>query len=218
MSAKKRTTGRRWVCPSCGSGVLAPSAPRRDDIRRYCLDCSKRTGRLVERSCPALDRERERKAETAKARRTTAAAKERAARKAAYEYLGVDLAAEAKRLWETRAMREYHGGRRVPTLVLRRRKQGYTTGHAWPSRVTMTLGGSVTTVLAVLAHELAHSAVAFDDNHGHDEVWAAVYAGAARERWGAEHFTGIRPQSGYAVDRYVGAGVRAAREADGAAS
>lgn len=46
---------RRWTCPTCGSGVLAPDAPRKDDARRYCLDCTARTGRLVQRACPALE-------------------------------------------------------------------------------------------------------------------------------------------------------------------
>lgn len=39
-----------WRCPMClESGVRAPTAMRRDDVRRFCLDCSQRTGFLVSR-------------------------------------------------------------------------------------------------------------------------------------------------------------------------
>jgi|SRR5215469_354832 len=51
----------RWTCPSCSFGVLAPSRPRRNDVRRYCLDCSKTSGRLVERVSPKLEAKREAK-------------------------------------------------------------------------------------------------------------------------------------------------------------
>ncbi len=48
----------RWKCPTCGHGLLAPQRPRRDDVRRYCLPCSSKTGKLVERVAPALDAQR----------------------------------------------------------------------------------------------------------------------------------------------------------------
>jgi len=57
----------RWRCPSCSSGVLAPSRPRKLDTRRYCLDCSKNSPRLVERVPVALEAKRkERKRSQAK--------------------------------------------------------------------------------------------------------------------------------------------------------
>lgn len=46
----------RWTCPNCSSTKLAPSKPRRDDVRRYCLACSEKTGRLVQRVCPVLQK------------------------------------------------------------------------------------------------------------------------------------------------------------------
>lgn len=229
---------RRWVCPDCGKGVNAPDRPRTDDIRRFCLPCSEKTGRLVKRTCPTLDRERSAKSEKAAAKRSAAAKRERAkaraerekaaakrareqeraeaAARASREYRGVNLDVEAERIWNTPSLVEYHRGSRLPTLDFRRRRQGYTSGRAWPWRIVMTLGGPVDEVLWVLAHELAHSAVDRRGRHGHDEVWAAAYAGAARDRWGAEHFTGIRPHRGYAVDGYVSRGIRAAREAEAA--
>ena len=33
--------------------TLAPSRPRKDDTKSYCIPCSERTGRLVRRVCPA---------------------------------------------------------------------------------------------------------------------------------------------------------------------
>jgi ribosomal protein L44E len=49
----------RWKCPTCSAGNLAPRRPRRDDVRKYCLPCSEKTGRLVEKVCAALEGKRE---------------------------------------------------------------------------------------------------------------------------------------------------------------
>lgn len=62
--AKAKT--RRWVCPTCGAGKHAPSRPRRDDVRRFCLPCSEKSGRLVERICPVNEKVRERSVESSK--------------------------------------------------------------------------------------------------------------------------------------------------------
>ena len=40
---------KRWYCPQCGSGKLAPERMREDNVLRYCLSCSETTGRLVRR-------------------------------------------------------------------------------------------------------------------------------------------------------------------------
>lgn len=62
-------TGKhRWVCPKCGSGVLAGKAPRTNATARYCLPCSAKSDTLVERTCPVLDRKREEKADRHRAR------------------------------------------------------------------------------------------------------------------------------------------------------
>ncbi len=53
----------RWKCPNCGDGILAPQRPRLDDIRRYCLPCSSKSGKLVERIAPALEAQRTRRKE-----------------------------------------------------------------------------------------------------------------------------------------------------------
>ncbi len=69
----------RWDCPNeLHPGVLAPSRPRKDDVRRYCLDCSKKTGRLTERVAPKLAKQRE-----AAEQKTRERAKKRAEKKRA---------------------------------------------------------------------------------------------------------------------------------------
>lgn len=39
----------RWNCPQCGSGKLLGKRPKKNATGRYCLDCSEKTGYLVER-------------------------------------------------------------------------------------------------------------------------------------------------------------------------
>lgn len=53
----------RWICPQCGKGKNAPSRLRKDDPRRYCLDCSGKPGvlTLVERYAPTLEKKRAKK-------------------------------------------------------------------------------------------------------------------------------------------------------------
>ena len=65
MTAKR--TGRvRWTCPLCSKGALGPTRPRKNNAVRYCLPCTAKTGKLVERICPALENKRQRKAEAKK--------------------------------------------------------------------------------------------------------------------------------------------------------
>ena len=46
---------KRWRCPQCNKGVNAPARMLLDDVRRYCLDCSVETGRLVKRLAVAIE-------------------------------------------------------------------------------------------------------------------------------------------------------------------
>lgn len=78
---------RRWRCSRCGSGCKAPSAPRKNDVRRYCLPCSEETGKLVERVLSpsgrdAARRQRQRIARANQRVRKTADALEKFAGKA----------------------------------------------------------------------------------------------------------------------------------------
>lgn len=62
---------KRWTCPKCGVGKLAPARLTRLDVRRWCLVCSSKSPTLVERVMPAR--------ETAKAARAQRRAESRAA-------------------------------------------------------------------------------------------------------------------------------------------
>ncbi len=72
MTKQKKT---KWQCPECGKGALGSSRPRMDDIVRYCLACSKRQGKLVRRTAPALDAKRRAVAERQQAKQQRVNAK-----------------------------------------------------------------------------------------------------------------------------------------------
>lgn len=163
---------KRWVCPECGAGKLAPVRPRRDDVRRYCLPCSERTGRLTERVAPSLERARteqteRRKAQAARKRAAVARQREAQAKRAAAEVrkrevvVGVDIPKELERLWAVGLSGQYGKPwhRSVPSLTVRlQRRKLYASGHAYPleHRITMTVPHDAVQVLSVLAHETAH--------------------------------------------------------------
>lgn len=101
----------RWTCDGGHPGVLAPARLRRVDLRRYCLECSKAAGVLVERVAPARQarsearaavkaKRRARKVRTAKQRE----AAKRAARLANYaRYCGPAVVARALGITRERA-------------------------------------------------------------------------------------------------------------------
>lgn len=73
-----------WRCPLCNDGKRAPARMRRDNALRYCLSCTAKTGKLVQRVCPSAAAERERREAERKA--AEAKIKDRAvARAAAHE-------------------------------------------------------------------------------------------------------------------------------------
>ena len=170
---------KRWVCPLCGSGKLAPAKPARDDARCYCLRCTGKTGRLVERVSPAAQTSRRRaeeraavRAERGRARRATQSLQERERAAAAAEsYPGV-LHVLLKR-WAR--LSEWDADIRDLKMSVRRRAESYSTGHAYyrAARITLTVGTLEGDGYAVLLHEMAHHAghrrpkPARIDGHGH---------------------------------------------------
>lgn len=173
---------RRWICPDCGSGVNAPDRPRRDDVRRYCLKCSEKTGRLVERACPALERQRadskvKAAARTVRKRERTKAAD--LAQRTASD--GVDLLAEARRFAKLPLFREKL--RRFPTIEFRQSKTKYhTSGRCWQGalRIVVTVGRNPNDPEYVVLHEMVH-AVTYGE--GHSPVFWRTLQRAAREAW-----------------------------------
>lgn len=200
---------KRWACPKCGAGVLAPARPARDDVRRFCLKCSRQTGRLVARVCPAAAKAATRAVE---ARRTDALRERTRARSrlaALWSVAGVDLRQTAARFWAV-----LHHATRVPpmpTLIVRRSASRHgvdnAPGHAWhrSQRITMTFGHEVdrATVLSLLLHELSHLAVG--RGHAHGETYNRRMSEAAIRLWDV----GLPICRGYGPSRFLTQALRA---------
>lgn len=180
---------RRWVCRQCGTGALAPQRMAADDTRRYCLGCSASTGRLVRRTCPALDRARDTQAQrraVARRRERDRAAADAAARATVG---GLDLRAELARLWALPSVRAAARSAERPThppaLTVHRGRRSGVSGRAWlgSHRVHLTVGASdLHTVRQVLQHEVCHVALPEDAHHG--VAFLRLLAASATEAFG----------------------------------
>lgn len=161
----------RWKCPVCANGLLAPSRPRMNDVRRYCLPCSEETGKLVQRIAPALEKKRatqkvkasaKASAKRATASKKTAPAKQQARIDAQRAKM---IHKEAEKIWGL--MAEFHGGKRLPTInIVRAQNRGrqYGFAHSSWNSIQVNVDRDQTKlrsrrVWEVLAHELAHCAV-----------------------------------------------------------
>lgn len=181
----------RWCCPTgAHPAVLAPSRPRRDDVRRYCLRCSEKSGRLVERVAPALEAKRASADDKRKARAATKRERERAHEDAYYRVGDVDLRAVVASLYRLPVAREWrtrrHLAEQPPELTVRRtrtgaRRLGFAAPHKHSISVTIyvgttqrerpdgTLGPSeplrddeIAAPISTLIHEVAHILVGGD--------------------------------------------------------
>jgi hypothetical protein len=179
MSAKRY----RWKCPSCGEGVLGPQKPRRDNVIRFCLKCSRKEGHLVERVCPALEKKRTASRERSRARVAGKAAAKEERERARWTFksgdLSVDLRVEAKRLLGLVGLSSSD----VVVELRTRRRGGYTTGFSSGGRIVLTIPADAkpSVAIAVLAHEVAHEANRAD---GHGAAWRASFVELA-ESYGA---------------------------------
>lgn len=199
---------RKWTCPRCEDTILAPDRPRKDDVRRYCLPCSEKTGRLVERACPARERERERKkrqrSEAAK-RKRAADREKRLAAKAKQRRLergaGINLPAEFKRLQAL-----FPKLRRTRFEV----KAGHGGSYGCRSRVTLRPAGLDTLGrVCLLAHEVAHALhwtpvngrSRARDDAPHGLKWRRAYARVLKEAYSVEVSTLCK--DGYVFDKRV---------------
>jgi hypothetical protein len=52
----------RLNCPECGKGINAPQRMVKDDLRRFCIPCSEKVGRLVVRVSPKREARKKQKA------------------------------------------------------------------------------------------------------------------------------------------------------------
>ena len=153
---------RRWDCPTGEHpGHLAPARMRKDDIRRYCLPCSTKSGRLVERVAPSLVRESAARA-AARAQRTSAAAS-RAAERESRRWMsdGVDMRAEFQRLLAIPVFGPARSSLKRLKLSVHRGRRPESSGHhkLQEGVVHVTIGtGPWYLASAVILHELCHGA------------------------------------------------------------
>jgi len=120
MATTRKKPKRRWVCPECEVGILAPENMAALNPKRFCLDCSSKKGKrkLVERVCLAV--------ETRKAAKARAAAKKKAKKKAvrrakelgAFLFDGVHMRKELLRLSRLSVFKGVFKGNWIPTLKL----------------------------------------------------------------------------------------------------
>lgn len=217
----------RWKCEDCGSGCLAPSKPRLDDTRRYCLPCSEATGRLVKRTAPTLERRRATKQVTRKRaverkratqRSLTAKKKVRTktvARLTKTTIEGYSLKTESARIWKL--LEPYHGGKRMPTFEISTRgvtvnddgsasiRRGQYGGLAFirSNHIWLKAGYSWHT----LAHEMVHLAVGVRqgevNRRAHDDVFYYCLKDIVERRFRVDiNFSKVR-RWGYEVDGII---------------
>ena len=151
-------TRTQWKCPrGKHPGVLGPGRPRKDDARRYCLTCTAETGRLTERISPAVERQRAKGAESARARSVAKAARERAKEDRYYDVEGTHALKFARELARLPAFSKVSS--RQLSIVMHRvsskhRKWGHALGHTIDLFVNPTW--TYAELRDTLLHELAH--------------------------------------------------------------
>jgi predicted SprT family Zn-dependent metalloprotease len=160
----------RWKCAICNHGLLAPSKPRKNDVRRYCLPCSEETGKLVERVAPALEKKRsvtkEKQITKAKAQRQKRAVatktkkqidKDTSVRQAIFEK-------EADKIWKL--LQPFHQNRISRPkirIITTRQPRGASGVYYWgmnEATVRITKHNETENFVRdwkVLAHELCHA-------------------------------------------------------------
>ena len=212
----------RWECPNGEhAGALAPARMRRDDARRYCLECTAATGRLIERVSPVLERRKQAAAERAerkRARRQEVRAERRRRRKDPIKLKatpdGMDVVLEYERLQSLECWAEWGVGGAVQRTKLQvyGGRSHRASGHFQPDmgRIHVTAGSAPGWhVSLVLLHELVHAA-----------HWGRGFTrrGAARRRFHDEafHLMLLRAAAeAYSLPASVQDEVRAAYAAEG---
>lgn len=201
----------RWVCPKCGEGTLAPSRPRRDDVRRYCLGCSSETGRLVEREAPAIRKATEERARRKREAREKKERREREREAARFVVDELDTRRELRRLWRhaealnrERVIRVGVVGA-LPRLHVVRHSHGpYSrlgSASPWRNEIRLNVGPGIgwASIADTLAHEVAHILVGYDaaDNRWHGDEWKDVFALLVERAYGFKAYRVPAAYGGY---------------------
>ncbi len=210
----------RWKCEKCNNGLLAPSRPRKNDVRRYCLPCSAKQGTLVERIAPALEKHREQRAAFVSHKMKQQRQQERQKQLPSKEQARIDrlrkqmITKEAERIWKL--MQPYHNGKRLPQIGIARGKNwGSQYGYAQSSwnyiQVNVDREQSVQRskrVWEVLAHELCHCAVpptrrSDKTRDVHSREFYHCLRDVWQKRWGCEISFAKVSTWGYSVDYII---------------
>ena len=218
----------RWKCPTCGHGLLAPTRPRRNDVRRYCLPCSSKAGVLVERVAPALDaqraardvarRERDRKTrerDRARNERASNAPREVAKRRYSKEgEHGMPIDRETARLWKLLAKMPttLEGATRTISRVTHRdppkvmlNKKGWRVDQEGHVEIRGRLGvawqsGLIQVKPCVSWETLAHEIIHCAGYRGHDRAFYWALKWLTERRFGIIVDFSQVTRYGYAVD------------------
>lgn len=219
----------RWKCEICNHGLLAPMKPRKNDVRRYCLPCSAKTGKLVERVSPTLEKQRATKTVQRKVQTQKKNAKVSVKKKARREKVSsikkrqAMIEKEGQRIWKL--MEAWHKGKPMPKITIVNARNQHGAGHAtyWNNEIQVNIRPKQTASASkwawyVLAHELAHCACPPVRTNGkrdvhHKEFYRALKH-ACEKRWKVTvSFAEVRgEQYGYAVDYLIEPQVRDAVE------
>ena len=180
----------RWKCEQCGHGLLAPSRPRKNDVRRYCLPCSAKQGTLVERTAPALEKQREKRTaivqQKNKDKRVRVAKKwqpkkERMKRTKQRQAI---FEKEADRIWSLFYPQGTNRRRPRINIVFARNRgcSGYYDGSVL-IRIPRWSSGGVS-AWEILAHELCHAVVPTSTRDGsHGKAFYVALKNVIEARW-----------------------------------
>lgn len=189
----------RWKCPLCDNGLLAPQRCRMNDVRRYCLNCSEETGKLVERVAPALEKKREQAKEKRKEKTKATRQKKAVVRTAIREQVTEEkkrqaiFEKEADKIWKL--LEPFHQNclkRPTIRIVTARQDRGASGLYQWGvnvASVRITKEHDVENFVrdwTVLAHELCHAATprtvrAEEGKHG--RTFYKMLRHVAEKRW-----------------------------------
>lgn len=209
----------RWKCESCNNGLLAPTKPRMNDVRRYCLPCSASTGKLVQRVSPTL--EKQRVVKQAASRKKNVAKRATVAKRTAPIKTQKRIDAqrskmihnEAEKIWKL--MQPYHNGKPLPRIIIARGKNwGSQGGHAqrYSNEIQVNVDRDQSPnrsrrVWEVLAHELCHKAVPPIYRNGATDVHSREFYHCLRhawqKRWKCEISFATVSTWGYSVDHII---------------
>lgn len=179
----------RWRCPHCEHGLLAPSRPRKNDVRRYCLPCSAQHGRLVERIAPSLEKQRTQRAALVQQKQTKK--RQRIAKqlqpvkdeqRIQTKRLAI-ITKEAERIWRLMDQPAH----RLPKIQLVHSRNRGASGVAYGKRSILirlpraSIGGTWEWV--TLAHELMHCIDGSHHGGSHGRSFYQLLRTATEKRW-----------------------------------